>query len=376
VAQLKYATHFCGLGGACNGIEQAGLKATLAIDNNGDGPCIQTRAANLKCDKGICIDIRDYFKQTDGKFDYARDEHRDDLFLLWTSPPCKKFSVANKGSKKDLAMENLYQESLKFVEWARPKFVIMENVKGMIKHEAISKSQGTVGKLSEIRTAFEALGYTTEFNVLDSSDWGVAQKRERVFIVASREKKTGLIPAVPKKKRVFFSDIREHGAVAYGLGGKSYWTMNEKLTKLIKKNGAFKIKILGLKDQVGSGYDFLPTITCGFGGGITRKKCAVIDCVKVKSCKKPLSFLRHPTLLEAVRAQGFPDGWMQVLNDVQATQAWAMVGNAVPSPVSNALVDHLVKVDRGETPTVMLPYKMKDYEPESDWEWEWEEKPD
>jgi DNA (cytosine-5)-methyltransferase 1 len=345
----NYVTHFCGLGGACWGLEQAGLDCNLAVDNDGDGPAVETRAWNLKCDKGLIIDVRDYFKGYPLKPEHVKEEHRKDLFLLWTSPPCKKFSMANKGSPKDLAMENLYRASLEFAAWAKPKFVIVENVLGLLRHEA--ESQGIrkkTGKLTEMLQEFASIGYAVDWDVLDAWRFGLPQKRQRVFIVCTLNKRlpdelgrynreTGILasffPAYPQNARMLkFDDIRDYGVSDHQLGGKSYLTMMEKLWRC--RN--LRIKILGAPGSSA----LMPTVTCGFGGGITRKKCAVVD--SVGTGKDHVTFLRHPTLKEGLRAQGFPDDWMLPDND---TLAWNMVGNAVPSPVSKALAEHLKSLD-------------------------------
>ena len=371
-SSMRYVTHFCGLGGACHGLEQAGLSCALAIDNDGDGPCIETRAKSLRCDKGIKMDIRRYFDanatgiDAAGNYVFAKSEdHRKDIFLLWTSPPCKKFSFANDGPKDDL-MENLYRESLKFVEWAKPKYVVMENVKGIIKYEAQANVVGKEGKISKIAQDFRNLGYRIEWNVLNATRFGCAQTRERVIFVASSDpSKTGLIPRIEDPKWIHFSSIRERGKCDECLGGDSYRTMNEKLTRLIRKHRAFRIRIIGLDRDKGTRDDFMPTVTCGFGGGITRKKCAVVDRIRTKG--KTVTFLRHPTLLEGVRAQGFPDDWIKNLPE-NASLAWNMVGNAVPSPISKAIAEHLIKVDRGEHPPSMPPYNMPQPPKEVAWE--------
>lgn len=341
----NYVTHFCGLGGACWGLEQAGLKCNLAIDNDGDGPAVETRAFNLKCNKGLVIDVREYFKGYPLKPEHIREEHRKDLFLFWTSPPCKKFSMANKGSPKDLEMENLYKASLEFASWARPRFVVVENVLGLLRHEAEAKDTAEIGKLTEMTQAFRDIGYAVDWDVLDAWKFGLPQKRQRVFIVGvlnkriaeelcRHQEKTGVLtsffPDYPQNIRhLKFNDIRDRGITDHQLGGKSYLTMMEKLRRC--RN--LTIKILGAPKCEDT---LMPTVTCGFGGGITRKKCAVVD--SVETGKDHVTFLRHPTLKEGLRAQGFPDDWMLPDNE---SLAWNLVGNAVPSPVSKAIAEHL-----------------------------------
>lgn len=363
---LRYITHFAGVGGACHGLHQAGLKCVVAIDCSdlpaidkegrpildrnghqkimGDGPCIQVRQKLLgdAAGEGLKIRIEDYFLTDEKKkYIHAKEEHFKDIFLIWSSPPCKKFSQANKASAADLRLENLYRETLKSVAIIRPKFFILENVKGLLSHG---------DKLLEIMNAFEKEGYHVEWKLLDSrKDFGLAQHRERIFIIGSRDGHRRLFPNKDFKiKPKLFSEIRCNKATDWALNDHSYWTMNEKISKLVKKNGNFKIRVIGCKKHQGTSADFMPTVTCGWGGGITRKKIAVADCIVIKRGQKRrrLWFLRHPTLLEAIKGQGMPEEWLPILEDQGKTFAFNLVGNAVSCPVSKALAEHLVKIDQ------------------------------
>lgn len=74
-----YASHFCGVGGACRGIHDVGLRCVLAIDNW--QKALDVREANLGY-KGACMDV----------FSYVPDKaHAADL--LWTSPVCQPPSI-------------------------------------------------------------------------------------------------------------------------------------------------------------------------------------------------------------------------------------------------------------------------------------------
>jgi site-specific DNA-cytosine methylase len=115
-----------------------------------------------------------------------------------------------------------------------------------------------------------------------------------------------------------------------------------------------KVRRTGVEITVVFPEDVLPTITCGWGGGATRKKVAIADRVAVPPVSAPV--LRHPTILEGARAQGFPDEWTWPKGE---TDAWTLIGNAVSSPVSKAIGDHLVSLHGGEKPKakVVLPAK-------------------
>jgi hypothetical protein len=97
--------------------------------------------------------------------------------------------------------------------------------------------------------------------------------------------------------------------------------------------------------------DVLPTVTCAWGGGATRKRVGIIDrhpCSMLDGCgAEDVFFIRHPALLEGARAQGFPDEWTYPESE---SLAWNLIGNAVPPPMSKAIASHLRKVARGENP--------------------------
>jgi hypothetical protein len=86
-------------------------------------------------------------------------------------------------------------------------------------------------------------------------------------------------------------------------------------------------------------------LTCSFDGGATRKKLAIID-----TTEKGITYLRHPTVREGARAQGFPENWEF---PESRTLAWNMIGDAVTSNVSRAIAEHLMQIEEGKTPPHM-----------------------
>lgn len=320
-----YSTHFCGCGGACYGIEQAGLSCVKAIDYLDFA--VEYREKNIG-HKATLMDISEY--------EPAPEDAAD---LLWTSPPCQTISSSAREKVNQRAKlrtsdirDTLVLASVRYAMELRPKYVVVENVMGLMTRNA---SKNGDGMMNDWRKAFEAIGYHTEWNVLNSADFGVPQRRERVFIVASREGKKGLIPKEPKAKRTTLADIMENGVLDHAWGAPTYVTAYNKVTKLALKHGEFGIDIL-------SGKDLFPTVTCGWGGGATRKKVAVLD-----ETPDGVPFLRHPTVREGARAQGFPDSWVFPESD---SKAWTLIGNAVASPVSKAIVEHLKLVEDGACP--------------------------
>ena len=93
--------------------------------------------------------------------------------------PCQGFSVANVQRTPQDSRNFLYQQMLNVVEKKQPRYVVAENVKGIL-----SLGKGTV--FSMILEDFAKIGYETEYAVLNAANYGVAQIRERVFILGRR----------------------------------------------------------------------------------------------------------------------------------------------------------------------------------------------
>lgn len=329
MSKLKtYATHFCGFGGACHGIEKAGLQCVFAIDSNHDGPAVETRLKNVG-HQAACADIVGY---PFGK------EHACDV--LWSSPPCQTFSTsAREQSNHNPEDERncLFEETARFAAMLKPRFCVIENVTGLLTH--LSDYRSTLVRMIE---TFDVIGYkNVECNVINAAAYGLPQERERVFIIAALNGETGLIPFDPPlKKKPRFGDIIESGSASKCWAQETYATALGKVSRLIAKNGSFKIKVVGAED-------ILPTVTCGWGGGATRKKVGIFDSIDAGN--RQVNFLRHPTLLEGLRAQGFPDEWMANLPKSESL-AWNLIGNSVPSPISEAIIKHLQMIADGKRP--------------------------
>ena len=111
---------------------------------------------------------------------------------LWTYGfPCQDISLAGdmKGIVKGETRSGLLHEVERLLEVAKeegmlPKFLIMENVKNLVSKKFIGDFQRWIDKLSD-------LGYTTEWKTLIASDYGIPQRRERVFAVSVRKDRGG-----------------------------------------------------------------------------------------------------------------------------------------------------------------------------------------
>lgn len=90
--------------------------------------------------------------------------------------PCQSFSVAGKRLGFEDTRGTLFFEIARFAKEIKPRYLFLENVKGLLNHDK-GKTFTTI-----LRTLDE-LGYDAEWQVLNSKDFGVPQNRERVFII-------------------------------------------------------------------------------------------------------------------------------------------------------------------------------------------------
>lgn len=115
-----------------------------------------------------------------------------DLDLLCGGPPCQSFSqIGKQGSLSDERGPLLF-EVVRFAKALEPRAIMIEQVKGLKTARNLRAERG--GVFSELLDALSGLGYSVRWQVLNSADYGVAQTRERLFIVALAEEASFAFP--------------------------------------------------------------------------------------------------------------------------------------------------------------------------------------
>ena len=168
---------FAGAGGLSCGFVQAGFKVCLA--NDFEDVCVRTYRFNhpeLPAENVIKGDIRKIV-------DHIQDYISQDVDVVIGGPPCQGFSSANQQRIIDDPRNELYKYYIKAVSKILPKFVIMENVKGMLKvADQVVEDYGNIKEIRNERT----YSYTVSYKLLNSADFSVAQSRERLIYIAIR----------------------------------------------------------------------------------------------------------------------------------------------------------------------------------------------
>ncbi|MBP7740967.1 DNA cytosine methyltransferase [Candidatus Woesebacteria bacterium] len=115
--------------------------------------------------------------------------------------PCQGFSIANSKRSMDDKRNFLYKEMLRIIKDKKPKFFLAENVKGLL-----SMQKGKV--IEMILNDFKELGYSVNYKLVNSADFGVPQQRERVIILGNRIGVKNIFPTpTHKNKHVSVSNV-------------------------------------------------------------------------------------------------------------------------------------------------------------------------
>ena len=172
-----FADFFAGAGGLSCGFTQAGFRVCFAHDF--EDVCVRTYRYNhpeVPVDKVVKDDIRKIVDNVQNYID-------EDVDVVVGGPPCQGFSSANQQRIIDDPRNELYKYYIECVKKILPKFVVMENVRGMLKvadqvvedYESIKEKKNGV-----------TYSYAVSYKLLNSLDFSVAQSRERLIYIAIR----------------------------------------------------------------------------------------------------------------------------------------------------------------------------------------------
>lgn len=157
---------FSGCGGLDLGFEMEKYQ-TLWSNDFLDDAC-RTYRHNFK-QEIVCDDINQVLLQNIPKSD-----------LVLGGPPCQSFSLVGRRDPKD-KRSNLVWKYLKIIDHIRPKIFLMENVTGL---KSAKNLDGTK-VLDSLVQAFKNIDYTIDVHTLNAADYGVPQRRKRIFIVGN-----------------------------------------------------------------------------------------------------------------------------------------------------------------------------------------------
>jgi DNA (cytosine-5)-methyltransferase 1 len=171
---LRVMDLFCGTGGFSKGFEATNqFEVVHGIDLL--PVAVETFRANHPEAFSIASDIRKV-----RRFDVSNSTglKRGEIDVIIGGPPCQGFSSIRpfRSANEDDPRNSLFEEFASYVNYFRPRLLVMENVVGLATYE----NGRTIDQILE---TFSSLGYECDWKILNASNYGVPQKRERLILV-------------------------------------------------------------------------------------------------------------------------------------------------------------------------------------------------
>lgn len=249
--------------------------------------------------------------------------------ILCAGFPCQAFSISGKQKGFEDTRGTLFFDVARIAKEKKPKVVFMENVKNFATHDG--------GRTLEVvRETMTSIGYSFYYKVLNAVDYGVPQKRERIYMVCFRND----IPSCnfefpqPFKLRKHVADILEENSTIpkqmYVERPDTIWN-----GKTDETYGSSSIR-LGIVNKGGQGERIYSTkgiaITLSaYGGGAFAKTGGYLVNGRT----------RRLTPRECARLMGYPDSFALAENN---NQAYKQLGNSVVVDVLQYLILCIYKV--------------------------------
>lgn len=345
---------FSGAMGLDIGLSNAGLN--IAIGQDFDPACVATMKANGHNVLGG--DIReispnDLLEQT--------GLNPGEPFLICGGPPCQPFSTAGKRLGINDPRGSLFMDFIRMIDYIRPRFFIMENVKGImsapLKHVPLverdknipEQQLGTV--LDVILSEFNKLGYKTVYGILDAVNYGVPQFRERFVLIGSRDNEDIFLP-IPTHFQMHqdhayrWNTLRDSIAdIELNCGECAAFSKDRlEYLRMIPEGGNWRDLPEEIKEKaMGGAYES--------GGGkvgfYRRLSYDQPSPTLVTSPVQKATMMCHPTqvrplsIREYARIQQFPDDW--IFMGTSAAK-YRQIGNAVPIGLAVALGKAILSV--------------------------------
>lgn len=164
---MKFIDLFAGIGGFRFGMESAGHECVAFCEIDKFARASYKAIHNTEGE----IELHDITQVTDDEI--RAIGHVD---AICGGFPCQAFSIAGHRRGFEDTRGTLFFEVARFASILKPKYLFLENVKGLLNHD-----KGNTFEI--ILSALDELGYDVEWQVLNSKDFGVPQNRERVFII-------------------------------------------------------------------------------------------------------------------------------------------------------------------------------------------------
>jgi len=298
---FQFIDLFCGIGGfriaAENAAKLIGAKSECVFSSDIDVPCQNAYEAN-------------FGERPLGDISSLDAEEIPDHELLLAGFPCQPFSIIGHRKGFEDTRGTLFFDIARILEAKQPRALVLENVK-MLKGHNRGKT------LARIMDTLRELGYTCHYRVLNALDFGLPQKRERIFIVGYK----GTAPFVWPKGKIEMKSLSK--ILERNVPEKYYASAHIRGKRLKHHTPTSKPSIW---HENKSGHISVYPYSCALRAGASYNYLLV-------------NGERRLTPREMLRLQGFPDSYKIVCNYSQTRK---QAGNSLPVPVAQSVILHLL----------------------------------
>lgn len=377
---------FSGAMGLDLGLEKSGFEILLSCEI--DNACRKTILKN-KPQIALIDDINKYNAKDIREL--ASLAPNDDIDLVVGGPPCQAFSTAGKRKGLDDERGNVFLKYLDLAIELAPKFIVIENVRGLLsaplKHRphnqrgnglpTLTPEEEKGGVLFYVIQRLRKAGYGVSFNLYNSANFGTPQKRERIVVVCSRDGKK-LPYLVPTNSENELFNLPKWRSFKEAMNGSKidkhhHLEFPEKRLKYYRKLKAGQYwKHLPLelqKEALGKSY----YAGGGKTGFLRRLSWDDPSPTLVTHPAMPATDLAHPiedrplSIEEYKKIQEFPDSW-QIEGSL--IEQYKQIGNAVPRSLGTAIGKLLIDYLNNREIKVYAGFKYSRYKNTDEIKWE------
>ena len=242
--------------------------------------------------------------------------------------PCQAFSISGKQKGFEDSRGTLFFDVARIARRHKPKIIFLENVKNFASHD-------NGNTLRVVKNTLEELGYDVNYKVLNSVDYGMPQKRERIYIVCFRKDLNVRNFEFPKPFELVrhVEDFLEKDCVVIPFDEKKYKIQFSDKEDNVYANKMIRLGIVnkgGQGERVYSAKGIAATLSA-YGGGVFAKTGGYWINGKA----------RRLSPRECARLMGYPDSYLMADNK---NEAYKQVGNSVVVDVLQYIVEEICKV--------------------------------
>ncbi|MEG4146030.1 DNA cytosine methyltransferase [Microcoleus sp. Pol12B5] len=364
---------FTGAYGLDLGLEKAGFQTVSLVEIEPDATkTISLNRPHLSLSalpRDICQVSAQTLLQEGGKIlGLDRPLRAEEVDLVTGGPPCQPFSTAGKRGSVGDPRGSLFMDFIRIVDEIKPRFFIMENVKGLLSAPLRHRPHDRRGldfpqlepdempgaALQVILAEMKRIGYEVVYDLLNTADYGVPQVRERVVFIGYKGNDSVTLPLPIYSQK--------------GTGKKPKWlTLREGLKDLVDSQPEFvpysesRVKYLRLLTAGQNWRDLPSELKQEAMGGAYKSEGGKVGFYRRLAWEKPsptvttsphqkATDMCHPDELrplsvrECARIQTFPDDW--VFYGSTASK-YRQIGNAVPVLLGEAIGKYLCQVIKG-----------------------------